>query len=220
MSKHENWYQKIPGEKFTHPIPKNPGEVFGFCNFAQFYLNTFNELPENSTIVEIGTSAGCSTAWMTSFIRGSGKPMNFYSIDPLPDLYGEEAFGTYSQEFDVPMYQLFLRNMKSMDLLRYVNHLRMDHAAAADLFEDDSIDFVFLDGDHGTEATERAIDKWLPKINKKTGIIAGHDYDWDTVKQAVANKFQFGIETWGTCWIRRFKKDASITVSELDFSDL
>ncbi len=217
---HKNWYEKIPGKKFVHPIPTNPSEIFGFCNFAQFYYDIVTKIPNNSTVVEIGTSAGCSTAWMAEFIARSGKTINFYSIDPLPDTTGEESFGIYSQDFDVPMYQLFIRNLKSLNLLKYVNHLRMKSTEASTLFADESVDFVFLDGDHGFESTYVDIQAWLPKVNKQIGLIAGHDYDWETVRQAVSKSFPSGIEQLGTCWIKKFQIDASIQVSKLDFSIL
>jgi len=43
---------------------------------------------------------------------------------------------------------------------------------------------VFLDADHRTEPTRAAIRAWLPRI-RPGGILAGHDYDWDTVRAAV-----------------------------------
>jgi len=46
---------------------------------------------------------------------------------------------------------------------------------AANLFKDNSIDFVFIDADHSYESVTKDINSWLPKI-KKGGIISGHDY--------------------------------------------
>ncbi len=46
---------------------------------------------------------------------------------------------------------------------------------AAKQFEDESLDFVYIDADHKFEAVVADIAAWLPKI-RKGGIIAGHDY--------------------------------------------
>ncbi len=52
---------------------------------------------------------------------------------------------------------------------------------AADLVNDESLDFVFIDADHSSEAVRNDILKWTPKV-KPSGFIIGHDINWDTVK--------------------------------------
>ena len=42
-------------------------------------------------------------------------------------------------------------------------------------FEDESLDFIFIDGDHEFQAITNDIACWIKKI-KKGGIISGHDY--------------------------------------------
>ena len=44
-----------------------------------------------------------------------------------------------------------------------------------DKFENDSIDFIYIDGSHSEENVRRDVELYLPKL-KKNGIIAGHDY--------------------------------------------
>ena len=46
---------------------------------------------------------------------------------------------------------------------------------AATLFEDNSVDFVFIDADHQYESVKKDITAWYPKI-KIGGIMSGHDY--------------------------------------------
>ena len=45
----------------------------------------------------------------------------------------------------------------------------------AERFDDDSTDFVYLDGDHSREAVEADVAAWWPKI-KEGGVLAGHDF--------------------------------------------
>lgn len=45
----------------------------------------------------------------------------------------------------------------------------------AEVFKDNSIDFVFIDGNHEYEGVKEDIELWYPKI-KKGGIVSGHDY--------------------------------------------
>lgn len=50
-----------------------------------------------------------------------------------------------------------------------------DSVAAASKFDDQSLDYVYIDADHSYEAVKADIEAWLPKI-KPDGIICGHDY--------------------------------------------
>lgn len=59
---------------------------------------------------------------------------------------------------------------------------------AAKEFEDESLDFVFIDGDHSYEGVVTDIAAWEPKI-KRNGWIIGHDIHFESVKKAVTEKF-------------------------------
>ena len=43
------------------------------------------------------------------------------------------------------------------------------------LFENESLDFIFIDACHDYECVVDDLNAWFPKL-KKNGIIAGHDY--------------------------------------------
>ena len=51
---------------------------------------------------------------------------------------------------------------------------------ALDQFEDDSLDFVFIDGNHEYEHVLEDIEGWYEKV-KPGGIVCGHDYKVDPV---------------------------------------
>ena len=55
---------------------------------------------------------------------------------------------------------------------------------AAAEFDDDSIDFVYLDGDHQYQAIKQDIAAWYGKV-RSGGILAGHDY----VKGSLVEEF-------------------------------
>lgn len=52
---------------------------------------------------------------------------------------------------------------------------RMDSARAASKFDDRSLDFVYIDGDHSFDGCRSDILAWAPKV-KIGGVLAGHDY--------------------------------------------
>jgi predicted O-methyltransferase YrrM len=55
---------------------------------------------------------------------------------------------------------------------------------AARQVKDGSLDFVFIDADHDYGAVVCDIAAWIPKI-RRGGFLAGHDYDWESVRCAV-----------------------------------
>jgi len=79
------------------------------------------------------------------------------------------------------------------------------------LFEDESIDFLFIDGDHKYETVKKELKFWYPKI-KNGGTIGGHDFfaEGNQVKKAVEEFFIFtGIKRdpfdpidFGSSWWR------------------
>lgn len=66
----------------------------------------------------------------------------------------------------------------------------------SDQVEDNSLDFVFIDGDHSFEGCARDIRHYAPKV-KKGGWITGHDINLVEVKNAVSLYFN---NTWKTAY--------------------
>lgn len=65
----------------------------------------------------------------------------------------------------------------------WLRKIKMKSEDAAGLFENNSVDLVYIDGDHRYESVKRDIRLYLPTI-KEDGFISGHDY-CDVVKQAI-----------------------------------
>lgn len=62
--------------------------------------------------------------------------------------------------------------------------LNMDTVEAASFVPDGSLDLVFIDADHTSEAVRRDIEAWRPKV-KAGGFLSGHDIDWESVRSVV-----------------------------------
>ncbi len=58
---------------------------------------------------------------------------------------------------------------------------------AAELIADNSLDFVYIDGNHAYEFVTKDISLYYPKV-KEGGLFSGHDYNYESVKKAV-NEF-------------------------------
>jgi hypothetical protein len=78
--------------------------------------------------------------------------------------------------------------------------IRKKSKDAVKQFEDKSLDYVFIDGEHTYHAVKEDITMWLPKV-KPGGWIGGHDYKnlprFPGVQTAVDEMFPDGIETDG-----------------------
>lgn len=91
---------------------------------------------------------------------------------------------------------------KEHDMIRFANSVKsraanygsratiyhMDSLAAAKLVPDHSLDFVFIDAEHTTEAVLSDVRAWAPKV-VVGGWIMGHDEQWPSVQRALKQLF-------------------------------
>jgi ABC-type amino acid transport substrate-binding protein len=103
----------------------------------------------------------------------------------IPDLkyYGVDAWTCYEGYKDIiasrhgqgSFDRLYEEAKEKLKDYSNVTLIRKWSTEAAKDFEDESLDFVYIDGNHDFYHTVEDINAWLPKI-KKDGIISGHDY--------------------------------------------
>lgn len=129
-------------------------------------------LPKKSVLVEIGSYLGASSVFLAS--AATERNSLLYCIDTWKnDAMTEGTRDTFVE---------FLRNTEPLKAA--IRPLRDKSENIAKTFNE-SIDLLFLDGDHSYEAVKTDTELWLPKI-KNGGIIIFHDYGWAAgVKRAV-----------------------------------
>jgi len=164
-------------------------------NYASVYKMIVEQAKDNSKFVEVGSWKGQSAAYMLVEIINSKKNIQLTSVDNWID---EIAYYKYIDNMTD-----FLKNP---NLYQYIRESSADGAA---FFEDNSLDFVFIDACHLYECITLDINSWLPKV-KKGGILAGHDYNLDDptniehagVIKAIDELFpKDRITIKDTCWI-------------------
>jgi hypothetical protein len=123
-------------------------------------------LPNLDNMVEIGVFEGAAT----EIFAGSFKKV--YAVDPwdsrLDPYYAKFAFDMkfHENNFDKNVLSKF------NNIVKY----KMTSKEASKLFENESLDFVYIDGNHIYESVKEDIEIWFPKI--KTGsYIGGDDFD-------------------------------------------
>ena len=65
-----------------------------------------------------------------------------------------------------------------------IRWIKEKSADATRLIANDSLDFVYIDGNHTHESVAEDIFLYYPKV-KEGGLLSGHDYDYKSVKKAV-----------------------------------
>ena len=138
-------------------------EQFGenWFTYPNLYSSIVKKFPSGSKFVEVGSWKGKSSAYMSVEIANSGKNIDFCCIDIWEDGSGPL------------LYETFINNMNPVE--NYYHHLKMPSLEAVKQFEDNSLDFVFIDASHEYEDVKADILAWIPKV-KPGGILAGHDY--------------------------------------------
>jgi predicted O-methyltransferase YrrM len=84
------------------------------------------------------------------------------------------------------LYDEAYNNLKPLIDANVVNLIKGHSQEVVSNYEDESLDFCFIDGSHEYEDVKKDIQAYLKKV-KKGGILAGHDYDsiWAGVIKAV-----------------------------------
>lgn len=172
--------------------------IRGFCNFDDLYMTQVQNAVGGETFVEIGSLWGRSTARMAQLIRDSQKNIKFYAVDfwdlrgitdgkwSAEDLEWAKSIGV--EEGPDMCYQSMWTVLSNLGLTNYVTPIKLSSREAYKLFSDESIDFLFIDADHSYEGVTEDMKLWYPKV-KKGKTMAGHDYDWTSVKSAVTDFF-------------------------------
>jgi len=175
-------------------------EEFGenWFTYPELYSEIIDRLPNGSTIVEVGSWKGKSIAYFVVEAANRGKQISAYAVDTWK---GSEEHKDYNEVKMDTLYELFLNN--TAPIKDMFQHIRKPSLEAANDFEDDSVDFVFIDAAHDYESVKSDISAWITKV-KPCGIIAGHDYLCEGVKKAVNEYFGDSVlfrNSMENCWI-------------------
>ena len=142
--------------------PNLPGSSW---DILPYYQRAARLVPQGARCVEIGVAWGRSSIFLASELLALGnRTARIYSIDTWePDFFnGAAVISEWGKH-------------ASKEEMRLIHPIRIDSFHAARLFDVASLDFVFVDGDHGYEGCAADIAVFRPLV-KQGGIIAGHDY--------------------------------------------
>lgn len=127
----------------------------------------------NGKGVEIGVFKGEFTKHLLENWSGT-----MYLVDPWRELDEAEYADSSNHKNHSTAYLETMSRIAGNEDRAFM--IRALSTQAAALFQDNSLDFVYIDGNHAYEWVKEDLATWWPKL-KKGGLFAGHDYigmDW------------------------------------------
>lgn len=145
----------------------------------------FNELG-----FKVGAEVGVFEGTLTQALLKRIPGLKLYGIDLWENYKGYER--DLASQFLVNAYEKAVENTKGYDCIL----IKGWSNEVVKQFEDESLDFVYIDGNHKFEYTVEDIALWSPKV-RKGGIIAGHDYrDWSHTSRWDNMQVKEAVDAW------------------------
>jgi predicted O-methyltransferase YrrM len=182
-------------EKYDIWVFDSYKDIPGWINDAEFiYPQMVEQAQDGDHFVEIGTLLGQSTSYMCQLIKDSGKDIKFDSIDlfwPIEHVIRNyknsghpKEFNQYLsdllKEYDLRAPDIINHPLRILGVQEYVNLITCDEKYAHRLYDDNSLKFVWIDGDHGKDIVYNDLKNFWPKI-KSGGTIGGDDIAYQEV---------------------------------------
>jgi len=148
---------------------------------------------------EVGVEVGVKEGENLFFIMDHCPELKMTGVDAwekqLSETEGED-YATWNMD---GMYaRVHAQSAKYKGRLKIIRSFSVE---AAKLFEDKSLDFVFIDAQHTYPCLKADIEAWSPKI-KDSGKLLGHDIHFPGVLKAVTELIPDYIELGNKVWMR------------------
>ena len=194
-------------------------DVNSWMDFENLYDHIAKQ--KSGLTVEVGSWQGSSACYMALKLKeynklGINSPnlTKFYCIDTFSGIPNDTQPDQRVIAIDgIPIKEIFIKNAKTLGLsvfehplsrIRYIQDLadifteiqilHTDSITGLNLFDDKSVDFIFLDGEHNYATVVKEIELAKLKI-KDDGWIGGHDWTDGGVQAAVRNTLG-NVEEW------------------------
>ena len=144
-------------------------------HFNLYSRNEFHRLINLRCPGGIGVEVGVGSGEYSEYLLQNSSLKILYSVDAW-----DENFKSCPAEFFVvPQYQLDKFHEEAIKRLsKFGDRNSILHTTslnAVNMFDDKSLDFIYIDAAHEYEEVKMDLKCWYPKL-KKGGIFAGHDY--------------------------------------------
>jgi hypothetical protein len=163
-----------------------------FYGDRSLWIADINKFIGKGKGVEIGVLKG---EFSKQILKNWGGTL--YMVDVWKAL-GDEYIDSSNHVNHTTAYQETMKSIQEYEDRAIM--IRTNSKTASEMFEDESLDFIFIDANHAYDYVVEDINMWFPKL-KKGGIFSGHDYilmDWYKDPNFTENKKDKHIYTFTT----------------------
>jgi len=122
-----------------------------------------------NSFLEIGVHYGLNLVSLAK----KNPQVRFIGIDPFSyESSIVKGVAPSQSNFQDTVYSNLMRRSSKLNNIEIIKDYSFNVVSE---FEDESLDFVFIDGAHEFKSVTKDISDWLPKV-KKGGVLGGHDY--------------------------------------------
>jgi len=152
-------------------------------------------LEKKLTIVEIGVHGGGSLLLTYDLIENTNsviigidcwEKITEIGINGIEnDFWSEESLGRFLSlhKENRILLEKIISNYDNKNQIKLIQGFSNDNKIL-EQFEENSIDLLYIDGDHSFDGCYSDIKNWFPKV-KKNGFILNDDFTWSDVNKAV-----------------------------------
>ncbi len=142
-----------------------PGDVAFLWNLAA-------SLPKGGTYLEIGSWMGLSSIVVsTSLIASLNFDARVFCVDTWE---GSEEHQSIEEVLGKQLHNIFLNNITQAGVDHFIVPRRGPSLEIVNTIPNNSLDIVFIDGDHSQKGCYADMVAWMPKV-KHGGRFLGHD---------------------------------------------
>ena len=160
----------------------------------------FLAMPKDLVGAEIGVFKGGFSKWMCRHM----EPRILYMVDLWSPVDLDYPHLTNTIEVQYKNLSIVLRSMRSEIASGVARPLMGESSRVANAIHDESLDFVYIDGDHTYDGCLRDMRSWSQKV-KTGGIVAGHDIQ----------RQEYGV----TEAVRAYMEEAGLPQSDLHVTE-
>lgn len=168
----------------------------GLLDLLQFVSEKADKPLSDFIMAEIGSYVGDSTAIFAE------RVLSISCIDPWKNGYDDKDPSSFTHDMLIVEKQFDELLEKYPNILKH----KMTSEEAAGLFKDESLDMVYIDGNHLYEFVKKDVLLWAPKV-KIGGFVAGHDWQHKKapgVKPAILETIGQPDKTFqDTSWVKQ-----------------
>lgn len=166
---------------------------------AKFIADWIDKLPDGSTIVEIGAWMGKSVKFTAQYLKEKGRKINYTVIDTFKGSQNEKEHLDIVKKYGGSIKDVFLKNTSGLE--NYFNLIEKDSNEAFYYLKDNSVDLLFIDGDHSFEQVSKDVLNFYSKV-KAGGVISGDDYHpvWGVFNAAPVMLGAINLNVFGQIW--------------------